>query len=328
MKSDLLEILNCPACRHSLKLEVEQTTGHRVIDGHLLCHDCQAKYPIVNAIPRFVDSRNYAGTFGLQWNLFRQTQLDSHTQQAISRNRFFDYSGWLPEELAGKQILDVGCGAGRFAEIALNCGANVVALDYSTAVDAAMANLGDYDSFSVVQGDIYRLPFKPQSFDYVYCFGVLQHTPDVSRAFAALPEMLKSKGKLAVDVYPKLLLNYFWPKYWIRPVTKRIPEKKLLELVRTMVRYLLPVSKLVGRVPKFGPKLKYAIPVLNYDRVFPLSAEQQIQWSILDTFDMLSAFYDQPQSLATLHQWFLESGLMDIKVFRKGFNVGRGRKPI
>ena len=36
----------------------------------------------------------------------------------------------------GKWVLDAGCGMGRFAEIALKIGAQVVALDYSNAVDA------------------------------------------------------------------------------------------------------------------------------------------------------------------------------------------------
>ena len=38
-------------------------------------------------------------------------------------------------------ILDIGCGAGRFAQIALDSGANVVALDYSNSVDACYTNL-------------------------------------------------------------------------------------------------------------------------------------------------------------------------------------------
>ena len=38
------------------------------------------------------------------------------------------------KEIKNKLILDVGCGAGRFAEIALKAGANLIAIDYSFAV--------------------------------------------------------------------------------------------------------------------------------------------------------------------------------------------------
>ena len=39
----------------------------------------QNVYHIVNSIPRFVPSDNYAEAFGLQWNTYKKTQLDSFT---------------------------------------------------------------------------------------------------------------------------------------------------------------------------------------------------------------------------------------------------------
>src|SRR5262249_31420532 len=159
--------------------------------------------------------------------------------------RFAFSTGWPLDGLAGRKVLDVGCGAGRFAEVAIGTGAEVVALDYSSAVDACRKNLGPHPLLNVVQGDIYRLPFRPGAFDDVYCLGVLQHTPDVERSFMSLPAQLRTGGRLAVDVYPALLLNVLWPKYWLRPLTKRLPQPTLFKLVKLMVRVLLPVSRLV-----------------------------------------------------------------------------------
>ena len=96
-------------------------------------------------------------------------------------------------------VLDVGCGAGRFAEIALRTGAKVVALDYSTAVDACYANLGHHENLEVVQGDVYALPFVGRSFPFVYSLGVLQHTPDVRTAFAALRGRRRSPPRSAAS---------------------------------------------------------------------------------------------------------------------------------
>jgi SAM-dependent methyltransferase len=252
--------------------------------------------------------------------------LDSSSGIPISHERFYRFTGWDASDLAGKWVLDVGCGAGRFTEIALAAGANVVALDYSEAVDACWANLGPHPRLHVVQGNIYQLPFEPGRFDFVYCLGVLQHTPDVHAAFRALPEQLHPGGGLAVDLYPRLRRNAFWSKYWLRPLTRHLKPELLFRAVQALVPWLMPASDLVRRIPVVGRKLAYAIPVVNYRGVYPLSEAQLREWAVLDTFDMLAPAHDHPQSMETLEQWMHEAGLRDIAVERVGFLVGRGRR--
>lgn len=327
MQRKLLAILACPACKGDLQLTPELERHGEVESGFLECGSCRQQYAIIRHVPRFVPSDNYAANFGFQWNEFRQTQLDSHVKLPLARERLLTSFGWRAEELAGKTILDVGCGAGRFAEVALQCGANVVALDYSTAVDACWGNFGPHPNLNVVQGDIYQLPFKPGSFDAAYCLGVLQHTPEVKEAFMSLPDQLKPGGRLVVDVYRKTFWNLFMPKYWLRPITRRMSQDRLFALVNLMVRYLLPISLVVGRIPHLGRKLRYIIPVANHEPDWPLTPQQVRDWAILNTYDMLAPAYDQPQSAATLFSWFKEAGLRNIEVFRYGFFVGRGVKP-
>lgn len=329
MKTSLTHLLACPECRGDLSLTAaEIATADRVHTGTLACLGCGSSYPIVGNIPRFVPRENYSSTFGFQWNRFRRTQLDSHSGLQISRDRFFRQSGWDPGELQGARVLDVGCGAGRFTEIALGAGAKVVSLDYSEAVDACWANFAPHERLNVVQGDVYRLPFRAGSFDFVYCFGVLQHTPDVGGAFRSLVEPLRLGGRLAVDLYPKLAANVLWPKYWLRPLTRRVPPDRLFPLVERMVSALFPLSLALGRVPLVGRKLRHVLPIVNYDGRLPLSHTQLREWAVLDTFDMLAPRYDQPQTAATLEAWFRDAGLDAIEVFREGLVVGRGRRPL
>jgi SAM-dependent methyltransferase len=226
--------------------------------------------------------------------------------------------------MAGRWTLDVGCGAGRFAEVALGTGARLVAVDYSSAVDACRANLGPHPSLDVVQADVYQLPFKPGAFDFVYCFGVLQHTPDVEGTFRALRRQLASGGRLAVDVYPRIPLNLLWPKYWLRPLTRRMPAERLLPLVSRMVKVFWPLSLALGRTPLVGRKLRHALPIANYEGLLPLSTTQLKEWAVLDTFDMLAPAHDHPQDVPTLKGWFEAAGLVDVEVFRRGLVVGRG----
>lgn len=329
MKPELLKILCCPDCKGDLSLSEARESAGEIEQGQLVCGACARRYPIIDFVPRFVHAENYANNFGFQWNKFRSTQLDSHTGLPLSRERFFESTGWLPEELKGQKALDIGCGAGRFAEVALSTGAEVIALDYSSAVEACWKNLSPNPRLNVVQGDIYKLPFKKETFDFVYCLGVLQHTPDVEKAFLALPDQVRRGGKLAVDVYPKLRgnMHFLWPKYWIRPVTKRMSQERLFKLVLGMVKFLLPVSLVIGRIPVVGRKLRYAIPVANHEPDWPLNKTQVKEWAILNTYDMLAPAHDYPQSAQTLRSWFQQAGLRDLEVFRAGHLIGRGVKP-
>ncbi|MGH9421877.1 MAG: methyltransferase domain-containing protein [Thermoanaerobaculia bacterium] len=326
MTPDLLDILVCPDCHGGLCATVTRESAGRIESGTLRCRSCEQSFPIMNCVPRFVPADSYANSFGFQWNKFRKTQLDSQSRLPVSHDRFFAESRWKPSEMAGKQVLDVGCGAGRFAEVALSTGANVLALDYSSAVDACFANLGSNPRLSVIQADVYRLPLKSASFEYVYCLGVLQHTPDPHGAVLSLSPPLKAGGRLAVDFYPRLAANVLWSKYWLRPFTRRMRQERLFAIVERLVPALLPASRALAAVPLLGRRLRYLLPIMMYYGVFPLTDEQQREWAILDTFDMLAPAHDHPQTAATVQRWLAEAGLRDVEAERAGLVVGRATK--
>jgi SAM-dependent methyltransferase len=108
------------------------------------CAGCQRKFPLVNGVVRFVDKQHYARSFGFQWLKHDRTQLDTESSRR-SEADFIRRTGLKPEDLAGKLVLDVGCGMGRYAEVASRWGARVVGIDLSQAVEAAAHNLADRD---------------------------------------------------------------------------------------------------------------------------------------------------------------------------------------
>lgn len=326
MKYELLKLLRCPVSGQRLVTNNAASLETEISEDKLLTEDGKFSYPITRGIPRFVPQSNYADNFGMQWNHFRQTQLDSYSGCKVSFNRFWKATGWTASDLKGKWVLDVGCGAGRFAEIALEAGANVVALDYSSAVDACYLNLKHHPNLHVVQGDIYSLPFDTNTFSYVYSLGVLQHTPDVHKAFASLPPMLAPNGFLCVDYYEKSLKGALNPRHFLRPVTKRMSKATLFALLQKTVPGMLKISDLIGRIPAVGFLLKRAVPVANHFDGIGLSPQQKKEWALLDTFDWLSPQYDQPQSAPTAQAWMIESGLKDIEILRASHLVARGRK--
>ena len=76
-----------------------------------------------------------------------------------------------------------------------------------------------------------------------------------------------------------------------------------------------------------GKVLKRAVPVANYHGIFPLSKQQHLEWSLLDTFDMLSPTYDNPQNAQDVKTWFGNHKFLDIECVHAGHLVVRGKKP-
>lgn len=326
MKKELIEFLICPKTGQKLSLINHVKSQDHIITGNLISEDKQYSYLIKDGIPRFVPESNYADNFGMQWNHFSKTQLDSHSGKNISSERFWMATNWSKDDVKGKWVLDVGCGSGRFAEVALNAGAKVVAIDYSTAVDACYQNLIEHPNIHIVQADIYALPFLNGSFDFVYSLGVLQHTPDVFKAFSALPPMLEPGGKLCVDYYEYSWRSFFMPKYWLRPITKHISKPILFNMLKKLVPFLLWISRLISFTPFFGAYLKRLIPVANYYGTLPLNKKQHSDWSLLDTFDWLSPAYDNPQKKSVVRGWMEKAGFSNIEVLKAGHLVTRGNK--
>lgn len=326
MRQELHQRLRCPKCQARLGLQIEAGATDAVNAGWLDCWTCVVKYPIVAGIPRFVPCENVADSFGLIWDAFRQAVLDSTLGTTHNHDRFFSQSGWKAEELAGKWVLEVGCGAGRFTEIALEAGAHVVAVDYSTAVDVCQKNLGNHPRLSLVQGDIYGLPFRPGLFDYVCCFGVLHRLPDARSAVLSLGEHVKPGGKMAVDIAPPRWFRRFGPTAWLRFLTSRLSRPQAIQFAVALTNLLLPVQSALGKVPGIGLRLERLLPVAPIDTVGLCSPTVQRERAQLAMCDRLTATYHRPGCASKLMEWLIEIGLENPDVFQALQIVGRGIK--
>jgi 2-polyprenyl-3-methyl-5-hydroxy-6-metoxy-1,4-benzoquinol methylase len=248
-------------------------------------------YPIRQSIPRFVDSQSYTAGFGAQWNRFRVTQLDSYTGTRLSEQRLrrcLSEAVWT--SLAGRQVLECGCGAGRFTEILVREGAFVTAVDMSEAVTANHDNVQS-ERHRVLQADLMRLPFAPRQYDVVMCLGVLQHTPDTLLALQRLWEHVRPGGHLVVDHYAWNWRRYTTAAPLFRAWMKRLPPPAALRWNERLVRFFLPLHlRARSRVAKL--LLGRVTPVVYYGDIYPeLTPEQQYEWSLLDTHDGLTDCY-------------------------------------
>lgn len=315
----------CIRCSETLATgAVAEGNDSEIIEGSLVCPKCGRDYPIRGGLPRFVPMENYAVSFGFQWNKHSRTQLDSYTGRPISRGRLFETTAWA-DTLKGQRILEAGCGAGRFTEVLLATGADVYSFDYSDAVSANQRNNGDNTRLRLFQGDIFEIPFLPESFDKVMCLGVLQHTPDPERAFKSLAKFVKPGGELVIDMYRAGLIARLQWKYLLRPITRRMNQQTLYRLLERIVPPLIAPTRMLRSL--FGRAGARLSPILEYsDLALPEAVNRE--WAVLDTFDMYAPAHDHPQSVATVEKWFSEIGFVDI-VAQRGPNgvIGRGRRP-
>lgn len=272
-------------------------------------------FPLKNGAYRLVSDDNYTSNFGLEWNTFQKTQIDKFSGLDVSEVRFFKQSNWPKNQLANENILEVGSGAGRFSQIVLDhTQANLYSVDYSSAVEANYKNNGPNSRLHLFQASIYELPFAPHQFDKVFCFGVLQHTPDVKKSIECLIQMVKPGGEIVVDFYPiKGWYTKINTKYLLRPFTKKMSHDKLMKLIRNNVDWLTKLSEFNTKIGLAS--LNRFIPLCDINKTLPsgMNKEQLREWIILDTFDVYSPSFDQPQKISTVVKWFNEFGLTNVQ---------------
>ena len=331
MNSALIKDLVDPVSRETLFLAQVFREKDGEIEEGVLSDGSQTTYEIKNFIPRFVGFEDdIAAHWGEQWNHYCRTQIDAFNGTTLSRDRLCKGTGWKLSELRGQRILEAGCGAGRFTQVLLDAGAEVYAFDYSSSVDTVLANVGHHPRLFVAQADLYRLPFRENFFDRIFCYGVLQYTPDPRRAFMSLVPFCKPGGQIAIDVYRKRPWTNRWTsKYWWRPITKRVPRGRLFQFVNWYVPRWIGWDNRFQQIPILRDVVPAFIPCWNYTGMIHLSHDALIEWAILDTFSSLAPWHDNPQAPSTVETWFKDAGLTQIDV-HQGSNgiVGNATKPM
>jgi SAM-dependent methyltransferase len=321
----------CPAHRAPLT-STDDGDGKQAIRG-----SCGCVFPVIRGIPRFVPGSDYADAFGIQWNAFRKTQLDSHTGTTISRDRLTRCLGGSLDPLRDARVLEVGCGAGRFTELLLDAGAHVFACDLSSAVDANYANCGGHPRYFVCQADVMALPTRAAAFDFVIALGMIQHTPSPEATIRALGNAARPGGLLVIDHYRTFgpLMRWLYPltpRAILRLILLRLPTTVAFQATSALVSALLPVHRLLWR-RGWAPGAVRAVwrrvsPVWDYYDSFPELGEDLAEWARLDTHDGLTDRYKHLRTPAQIAE-ALRAGGLEVLEARAGGNgvEARARRP-
>lgn len=96
----------------------------------------------------------------------------------------------------GLKVLDIGSGMGGYSQALLSQGANVVALDIANPYSKNVKGL------RFVLADAAKMPFKPNSFDFVFCSSLIEHVKEPNALIAEIKRVLKNKGHCYLSFPP------------------------------------------------------------------------------------------------------------------------------
>jgi SAM-dependent methyltransferase len=345
VRESLVEILACPECGAGLRLNNATRVAEEIDAGELGCSGCTASYPVRGGIPRLLPpswrhrtaadtelrtARHFREEFLalaeadrdmmahhlLEFYFYSRTGLDPAiyerfpgvlypTELPDRRDRYRPDSAFLK----GKQVLDAGCGPGRFVPVAAESAERVVGLDLGDHIERARARCRGLPNTEFVQGSVLRPPFRAHAFDYIYSIGVLHHTPDPAGAIRRLAALARDGASMSVWLYP-------WD-YWGGPLKspvgkflhKVISSKGPDDSLRFCSRYLYPVGRLqMALARRRWTKLLFA-------PLFVVNIPRHPQREVMIT--TIHDYYGPPiistHTFEELEKWLQEAGFAHVQ---------------
>jgi SAM-dependent methyltransferase len=299
--SEIVELLRCPECGKSVDggdggTSIRCPEGHRhaMRDGYL---DCSQPAPLGGSTARTFAS------FGFEWNNFDDVRVED---EGFAEVYFRDLD---LASIEGKVGLDAGCGKGRYSRFLAQHLKALVALDGSSAVEAAARNLGGNPGVVVVKSDLRAAPFAPGSFDFISSLGVLHHLDDPRQGFDRLLSYLAPGGRILLYLYsrpanPGVRASALRLAAALRTVTVRLPHRALKAVSVPIALGLYCGVVVPGHFGQRNGITSLAdLPMYAY-------RGKPIRSLVLDTFDRLSAPVEHRYVWKELAPWFRESGMV------------------
>jgi 2-polyprenyl-6-hydroxyphenyl methylase/3-demethylubiquinone-9 3-methyltransferase len=179
--------------------------------------------------------------------------------------------------LAGKRVLDVGCGGGILSEAMAACGASVLGIDLGEKA-LGVARLHQLESGSSAE---YRLiaaealaAESPAAFDVVTCMELLEHVPDPASVVAACAALSKPGGTVVVSTINRNPKAYALAILGAEYVLQMLPRG-----THDYARFLKPAE--IAQFGRHGGLLTVAMSGMTYNpfsRTFRLEADTAVNY--------------------------------------------------
>lgn len=302
MPSERTDPLTCPDCGPSSGLIAQENSSA------LSCPACGRRFEkaglVLDLRPKEISelTRATVGQFGASWS--------SHEYLApYQEKQFLDWIAPVKaEDLAGRVVLDAGCGKGRHSfVIAGYRPLRLYSVDLSEAVFLSAEYTKAFPSTVPIRADLHKLPLASASVEVVMCLGVLHHLADPKEGLAELWRVLVPGGTLCLWVYGRE--GNGWIVHIVDPIrksfTSRLPLAWLRPIALPLSFFLYLILKLIyGPATDCGARVVEWLPYSSYLGYISRFPFREIEHIVLDHLCPPVANY-LPR--AQLEAWF--SGL-------------------
>jgi len=247
--------------------------------------------------------------FSYEWNQFTEfTKEFTHNEYVRTLLPF------PPDIIKNKIVLEAGTGAGVFIDWFEHYGAShIFGMNLGLDVEAVNKKTSHLNIVTIVQGDIFHLPFADKKIDFVISHGVIHHLPDPEKGFKKLIPAVKEGGEIFIWVYGKdpivpvieLLrkILHKTPKF----ITKAISWFFAILLLFFKIVYLA-LNKIPG-----CKKLAERVPYKQY----AVRNFYEMHCTVMDKlFVPVVNYYDKPE----LELWFKSANLKNISITSRDGN--------
>lgn len=164
------------------------------------------------------DYNKIASTYNKRYSENYLVNIEAEIKQFILSNSY-------------KNILEAGCGTGRWIKSFDDAGINVFGLDYSFAM--LRISLSNKSNLNLVNANAVQIPFKDNFFDFIFCVNAIHHFPDKEKFISECNRTLTSGAAIAVfGVDPHIDKDWYVYDYFdsvYENDLKRFPSLELLQ---------------------------------------------------------------------------------------------------
>lgn len=241
----------------------------------------------------------------------------------------FSYLKFIPKEIYmgnDKLGLDVGCGSGADMINISQYGAKIIGLDLSDSIRNTYENVKNLRNISIVQADVYNLPFQDAKFDFVYSFGVLHHLYAPEQGFRRLVSKTKKDGFVIIYVYEDFSERSALERFLLKIVNSlRIITTKMSP--RLLYLFSIIVSPFILLFCSIPYQLLNRLKVTKkFAEKIPYRHTNNLECIVSDLYDRFSPPIENRYKKEDIEGWFRRAYLEDIRIINYRGWVAWGKK--